>query len=63
LEPGSFTAAGTYTAGPDPQYVAVADLDADGKPDLAVANLGSSNSLGDATVSVVNAKDSAHLQS
>jgi len=53
LEPGSFTAAGTYTTGPDPQDVAVADLDADGKPDLVVANLGSSNSLGDATVSVL----------
>jgi hypothetical protein len=54
LPAGSFSVAGTYkTAGPDPHDVAVADLDADGKPDLAVANLESTKGLGGATVSVL----------
>ncbi len=35
---GLFALAVTYFAGPDPYGVAAADLNGDGKPDLAVAN-------------------------
>ena len=53
LAPGSFSVAGTYTAGPNPVDVAVADLDADGKADLAVASYSTSVAQGDASVSVL----------
>jgi len=38
---GTFQAAINYTAGTNPQSVAVADFNGDGKPDLVVANWGS----------------------
>ena len=39
----SYAAAVNFTAGTNPQSVAVGDFNGDGKPDLAVANNGSSN--------------------
>jgi len=39
----SFGAATNFAVGPDPISVAVGDFNADGRPDLAVANLNSSN--------------------
>jgi hypothetical protein len=49
---GSFSVAGTYAAGADPIDVATADLDADGKVDLVVANYGTSDNHDNANVSV-----------
>lgn len=36
--PGQFLPAASYATGPNPQGVAIGDLDGDGKPDLAVAD-------------------------
>ena len=41
--PLSFAAAATYAAGPGPTSVAVSDFNADGRPDVAVANWISNN--------------------
>src|SRR5439155_17077668 len=35
---GTFQAAGHYSVGTNPKYVAVGDFNGDGKPDLAAAN-------------------------
>ncbi|MFI5222079.1 MAG: FG-GAP repeat domain-containing protein, partial [Bacteroidia bacterium] len=42
---GSITlnAVNTFTAGTNPEYLAVGDIDGDGKPDVAVTNYGSAN--------------------
>jgi len=40
---GTFQAVAKYDTGPNPQSVAVGDFNGDGKPDLAVANDGSTN--------------------
>src|SRR5439155_6614561 len=40
---GTFQAVAKYDSGPNPQSVAVGDFNGDGKPDLAVANDGSTN--------------------
>jgi len=40
---GTFQAAVNYAAGTNPYYVAVGDFNADGRPDLAVANINSDN--------------------
>ncbi len=40
---GTFQSAAKIAVGPNPQSVAVADFNGDGKPDLAVANYGSTN--------------------
>jgi len=40
---GTFQAAVNYPAGTNPSYLAVGDFNADGRPDLAVANYNSSN--------------------
>jgi FG-GAP-like repeat/FG-GAP repeat len=53
LDPGGFSGAVTYDAGFQPTAVAIADLDADGKPDLVVANLGTPDDQGKANVSVL----------
>jgi len=53
LDPGGFSGAVTYAAGFQPTAVAIADLDADGKPDLVAANLGTPGDLGKANVSVL----------
>src|SRR5918996_1176236 len=42
-QPALFDAPSDYTAGANPYSVVVADFDGDGRPDLAVANHGSSN--------------------
>jgi VCBS repeat protein/FG-GAP repeat protein len=39
-QPGRFLPAVSYATGPNPQAVAIGDLDGDGKPDLAVADDG-----------------------
>jgi hypothetical protein len=53
VAPGGFSGAATYTTGPQPAAVAIADLDADGKADLAVANFGTPGDLSKANVSVL----------
>jgi hypothetical protein len=53
LAPGGFSDVATYTTGPQPAAVAIADLDADGKPDLAVANYGTPSDPSKANVSVL----------
>jgi hypothetical protein len=53
LAPGSFAVKDTYTAGPNPKDVVIADLDADGKPDLIVVNSGTQSDHGAANVSVL----------
>lgn len=53
LAPGNFSSAASYTTGPQPAAVAIADLDADGKPDLAVANYGTPSDADTANVSVL----------
>ena len=40
---GSFQSAVNYGAGDEPRSVAIGDLNGDGNPDLAVANVGSDN--------------------
>jgi hypothetical protein len=59
---GSFSVAGTYAAGSDPTDVALADLDADGKADLAVANYGTGDKHDNATVSVLLQEHDAALR-
>jgi 6-phosphogluconolactonase (cycloisomerase 2 family) len=41
IDAGSLAAKQDFTTGPDPYSVAIGDLDGDGKPDLAVANINS----------------------
>jgi len=53
LPAGGFSGAATYTAGLQPTAVAIADVDADGKPDLVVANYGAPNDPDTANVSVL----------
>jgi hypothetical protein len=53
LPAGDFSVGGTYTAGPDPIDVEIADLDADGKADLVGANYGTSDNHDNANVSVL----------
>jgi hypothetical protein len=53
LAPGNFSDASTYTAGLQPTAIAIADLDADGKPDLVVANYGSPSDPDTANLSVL----------
>ena len=53
LAPGSFAVKDTYTPGPKPRDVAIADVDGDGKPDLIVANAGIKGDHKDANVSVL----------
>jgi hypothetical protein len=62
LPAGSFSVDGTYAAGPDPIDVAVADLDADGKGDMAVANYGTSDNHDNANVSVLLQEHDAALR-
>jgi len=51
---GHFLPASTYAVGNDPVSVAVADLDGDGRPDIATANaILAASGLGDNTVSVL----------
>jgi hypothetical protein len=57
---GTFAAPVVYPAGAQPQSVRIADVDADGRPDLIVANLGpGSDGKGSAGVSVL-LQDPAH---
>jgi hypothetical protein len=52
--PGHFLAASTYPVGNDPASVAVADLDGDGRPDIATANtILATSGAGESTVSVL----------
>jgi hypothetical protein len=53
LAAGSFSNASTYTAGLQPSAIAIADLDADDKPDLVVANYGSPSAPATANLSVL----------
>jgi FG-GAP-like repeat/FG-GAP repeat len=58
--PGTFLAASVFPAGAQPQSVRIADLNRDGLPDLAVANLGPGlDGTGSAGVSVL-LQDAAH---
>ena len=43
IAPGSFAAKADFATGAKPYAVSIGDLDGDGKPDLAVANSGSTN--------------------
>ena len=43
IDATSFAAKVDFTAGTAPRYVAIGDVDGDGKPDLVVANLNSNN--------------------
>ena len=51
--PGSFLAPAHFTVGAQPYAVVVQDLNADGHPDLAVANLGSADGSVPASLSVL----------
>jgi hypothetical protein len=53
LAPGDFSSAASYTTGQQPAAVAIADLDADGKPDFAVANYGTPSDPDTANLSVL----------
>jgi len=58
--PGHFLPASTYAVGNDPESVAVADLDGDGRPDIVTANaILSANGAGNSTVSVL-LQDATH---
>jgi len=58
--PGHFLPASTYSVGNDPVSLAVADLDGDGRPDIAIANaILSANGAGNSTVSVL-LQDATH---
>jgi hypothetical protein len=50
---GSFRAPVRYGAGQQPLYAVAGDLNGDGKPDIAVANIGSPSDLTKASVSVL----------
>ena len=43
IDASSFAAKVDFTAGTAPRYVAIGDVDGDGKPDLVVANINSNN--------------------
>jgi len=58
--PGHFLPALTFAVGNDPESVAVADLDGDGRPDIVTANaILSANGAGTSSVSVL-LQDAAH---
>lgn len=59
---GTFQAAMTYPAGVNPQFVTAADLNGDGKPDLIVANAGSSYTPGTGSVSVLLGRSDGTFQ-
>ncbi|HXZ59421.1 MAG TPA: VCBS repeat-containing protein [Steroidobacteraceae bacterium] len=50
---GSFSAPARYAAGQQPLYAVAGDLNGDGRPDIAVANIGSPSDLTTASVSVL----------
>jgi hypothetical protein len=51
--PGTFLAPNTYAVGAEPYSIVAQDLNADGRPDLAVANLGSADGSTPASLSVL----------
>ena len=51
--PGTFSSPTHVTVGAQPISIAVTDLDSDGRPDLAIANLGSADGIVPASLSVL----------
>jgi hypothetical protein len=51
---GSFRTGATYAIGPNASWLVVGDVNKDGKPDLVIANSGSSSELGNITVLLGN---------
>jgi hypothetical protein len=58
-QPATFAGPSVYQAGLQPIWVAVSDLNGDGKPDLAVANLGNGSDGTTASLSVLLADPTA----
>lgn len=51
--PGSFLSPATYAAGAQPIFIAVQNLNGDGRPDLAIANLGTPDDGSTASLSIL----------